>query len=312
MKLFQESVRFLVTISVVIAAASNYLIVNKFWSRRTKRDVAQSISMGAALLGVATGLPLFIEFTLIDHTVLPAIKQAIGIVTAVVLVFIGSGWWVSENRGQGFIPLFLRAVRLERRESANLIKALIQPKGADRILNILGQLATVDRRVDEREIALIHDFANRWRLPPPNLAAGEVAGDGDLFIVRDSVLDYLALEPPPEQVAELMDLLGVFVRIDSEVSPEEETVLGELKGVITHYLNKDGGQATTFEVVIVPQSEQQVDAVRSIIPGAEMKDARGGHVFSVGRFFTPAYAEIVCKRYISLGLFTTHVEVEAA
>ena len=31
--------------SVVIAAVSSYLIINKLWSRRTMRDVAESISI---------------------------------------------------------------------------------------------------------------------------------------------------------------------------------------------------------------------------------------------------------------------------
>ncbi|MEJ2216281.1 MAG: hypothetical protein P8099_06660 [Gemmatimonadota bacterium] len=310
MKLFLMSVRFLVAVGVVIAAVSNYLIINKLWKRRMKKDVAESISLGAALLGLATGLPFFFQFTLIDHTPLPAAKQAIGILTAVVLLLIGSGTWVRENRGKRFSKLFVRALNLERHESADLIKTLIQPKGAEHILGILEQLARVDRRIDEREIALIHDFAHRWKLDPPALTAGEVAGAASLVAVRDAMLDYLALKPPPEQASDLMDLLRVFVRVDTEVSEEEETVVEELNGVMAQYLNGEGQEPTTYEVVIVPQSEQQVDAVRSLIPGAELKPARGGRVFSVGRFFSSRYAEVVCGRYIALGLFTTHVEVE--
>ncbi len=310
MSFFHESVRFLVAVSVGISALSNYLIINKLWKRRTKKDVAESVSLGAALLGLATGVPFLIEFTVIDHTPLPALKQAIGILTALVLLVIGSGLWVAENRGKGFSSLFLRALNLERRESADLIKALVQPSGADRILRILDQLARVDRRIDRREIGLIDEFARRWKLDPPDLHAGAVDGDSSLLAVRDSVLDYLALDPPPEQASELVDLLRVFVRVDTEVSPEEETVVEELSALIARYLHREGQASTTFEVVIVPQNEEQVEAVRSLIPGAEMKPARGGRVFSVGRFFSRRYAEVICHRYIALGLFTTHVESE--
>jgi len=308
MKFFLTSVRLLVAVGVGIAAVSNYLIINKLWKRRTKKDVAESISLGAALLGLATGLPFLVQFMLIDHSPLPALKQAIGIVTAFVLLLIGSGVWVRENRDRGFVSLFLGALSLERHESTDLIKALIQPKGAHRILKILEQLARVDRRVDEREVALIGEFADRWKLEPPDLDAGDVTGDGSLLAVRDSVVDYLALDPPADQAAELVDLLGVFVRVDAEVTAEEETVLEELNGLIARYLDRDGQEPVTYEVVIVPQNEQQVDAVRSLIPGAEMKPARGGRVFSVGQFFSRRYAEVVCDRYIALGLFTTHVE----
>lgn len=310
MKLFVMSVQFLLAVGVVIAAVSNYLIINKLWKRRMKKDVAESISLGAALLGLATGLPFFFQFTLIEHSPLPAAKQAIGILTALILLLIGSGTWVRENRGKRFSTLFMRALSLERRESGDLIKTLIQPKGADRILGILDQLARVDRHIDEREIALIRDFAHRWKLDPPALSPGDVAGAGSLLAVREGVLDYLALDPPPDQAAELVDLLRVFVRVDTVVSEEEETVVEELNGVIARYLDREGQEPTTYEVVIVPQSEQQVDAVRSLMPGAELKPARGGHVFGVGQFFSSRYAEVVCSRYIALGLFTTLVEVE--
>jgi hypothetical protein len=310
MKLFLMSVRFLVTVSVVIAALSNYLIINKLWKRRMKKDVAESVSLGAALLGLFTGVPFLIQFTLIDHSPMPALKQAIGIVTALVLLVIGSGVWVRENRGRGFSSLFLRALNLERRESADLIKTLIQPKGADRILRILEQLARVDRRIDQREIELIDEFASRWKIDPPDLSAGAADGETSLVAVRDSLVEYLALDPPPEQASELADLLRVFVRVDTEVSPEEETAVEELNGLLARYLHLEGQSPTTYEVVIVPQNEEQIEAVRTLIPGAEMKPARGGRVFSVGRFFSRRYAEVICGRYIALGLFTTHVESE--
>lgn len=311
---FLVFVEWLVAVSVLIAAVSNYLIINKLWKRRTKKDVAESISLGAALLGLGTGLPFFIQFTLIDPLPMPAAKQAIGLLTGVVFVLIGSGLWVAENHGVPFYRLFIRALRLERRESGDLIKALIQPKGARQILRILERMAAIDRHVHEREVELIREFANRWKLDTPTLEAGSVEGDRGLFAVRQSMVDYLALNPPAEQAAELMDLLHFFVKVDEEVSPEEETMLEELDGLAAEYIADEGEAARAFEVVIVPQSNDQVEAVQSLIPGATLKPARGGRVFSVGRFFSDRYAEMVCERYIALGLFTTQVEavVEAA
>jgi hypothetical protein len=32
---------------------------------------------------------------------------------------------------------------------------------------------------------------------------------------------------------------------------------------------------------------------------------RGGRVFAVGDYFSTSYAEMVCQKYIALGLFTT-------
>ena len=300
-------VEFLVAIGVVIAAVSNYLIINKLWKRKEVKEVAESISIGAALLGLFTSIPLFIQLALIDGTPMPAAKTAISIATGFVFVALGSGLWVPELRDQGFGRLFLRALKLERREAGHLLKTLIQPKGADRILEILERLAAIDRRVDPREIALIEEFAREWKLDAPSLTAGRTDGDGHLLGIRRCVVEYLALEPPKEEASQLLDLLGLFAQADAEVSPEEETVIEEASGLVRAYIAADDEEAAAYEVLIVPQSEAQFDAVRSLLPGAEPKTLRGGRVISVGRFFSSRYADAVCEKYIALGLFTTPV-----
>jgi len=297
----------LVGLSVVIAAVSNYLIVNKLWSRRTKRDVAESISISAALLGLATGLPFLIEFVFVDRNWAAAGKAGIGIVTGLVFVMVGAGLWVREFRGQTFLQLFTRALNLERKESADLLKALVQPAGADQLIRVFEAMASVDRHVDAREIEMIRAFAHHWHLDPPNLTEGEVAHDGDVVGLRRSVEDYLKVSPPADQAMELLDVLRIFVKADGKVTHEEELVLDEITGMIAEYVSAGGAQGM-HEVVIVPQNDRQMEAVLALLPGITAKTMRGGTVYSVGRYFSPRYADVVCDKYISLGLFTTRVE----
>lgn len=308
MRHFIVYVEFLVTISVLVTAVSNYLIVNKLWKRRQKKEVAESISIAAALLGMATGLPFFIQFTFVDQSPAPAVKTAISLATGVFFVAIGSGLWVQENRGESLLTLFLRALKLERKESTYLLKELGRPKGADQIVEVLRHLATIDKHVDEKEMELIREFADRWDVPVPELEAGEVEeGGGDLVGLRSGVVSYLAVEPPAEQAAHLLDVLQLFVKADAQVTREEEMALEELSALVTGYVSEEEAQEM-HEVLIVPQSDRQFEAVRSLFPGTEVKTIRGGEVFSVGRFFSPRYAEAVCQKYIDLGLFTTRVE----
>lgn len=304
---FLRFVEFLVAISVVVAAVSNYLIINKLWSRRDRKEVAESISISAALLGLATGVPFLIQFLVIDQSPAPAIKQAIGLVTAFVFISIGSGLWVSEYRGQGFMRLLAKALKLEGHESRDLIKSILQPKGAAAILSILHKLATIDRHLHEKEIELIEEFAARWKIAAPPLEPGDVDGSGDLLDLRQSVAEYLKIGPPPDQAAQLLDVMHLFVKADAQVSPEEELALEELSGLIEHYVAGDGAESPIHEVLIVPQSDEQMEAVRVLIPGTEMKVLRGGRVFSVCRVFSANYAEVICEKYIALGLFTTQV-----
>lgn len=297
----------LVELSVVIAAISNYLIINKLWSRRTRQDVSESISISAALLGLATGFPFLIEFVLVHQNWAAAAKTGIGILTGLVFVLVGAGLWVTELRGQTFVQLFTRALNLERKESANLLKALVQPTGAHYLIRVFEAMARVDRHVDAREIEMIREFARHWRLDPPNLTEGAVAHDGDVIGLRKSVEDYLQVSPPANQASELLDVLRIFVMADGSVSQEEELVLEEITGMITGYVSAVGDEGT-HEVVIVPQNDRQMDAVLALLPGITAKTMRGGTVYSVGRYFSPRYADVVCDKYISLGLFTARVE----
>ena len=309
MTIFVSFVEFLVAIGIVIALITNYLIINKLWKRRMVKEVAESVSIAAALLGLFNGIPFLIMFLLINPNPAAATKTAIGIVTATVFVLIGSGLWVAELRRSGFRSLFLRALKLERRESADLLKLFIQPKGAAQILRVLHQLASVDGHIDPREAQIITQFASEWRLDDP-LAGGDDL-QADLLTVRKSVSEYLALHPPAEQVGHLRDVLQALVESDSRVVWQESVALEEADGMLLQYLAGDDSEPALHEVLIVPQSPAQHEAVRTLLPGREEKLLRGGRVFSVGRFFSPRYAEFVCQKYIGLGLFSTVVAVEA-
>jgi hypothetical protein len=292
---------FLVAVGLMVTLVSNYLIINKLWKRRAVKEVAESISVGAALLGLSTAAPFLVLFLFVDRSPAGATKTFLGIVTGLVFVLVGSGMWVAELRERRFFSLVIRSLRLERKESGDLIKWLVQPKGADRIVHVLHQLAAVDGHIDESEAVLIRHFAEQWHLPTPRL---EEPHTGDLLTLRQSVADYLAVRPPNGQAAQLFDLLQLLVKADERVSWEETLALDEVGGMIRHYLAADGAPPPAYEVLIVPQSDAQVDAVQVILPGATEKMVRGGRVFSAGTYFSEQYAEMVCQKYIALGLFT--------
>ena len=125
--------------------------------------------------------------------------------------------------------------------------------------------------------------------------------------MRAAVRRYLDLGPPYDQAAQLMDVLHLFVKADAVVSEEERIVLEEIGGLIEQYVEEDTIERRTYEVVIVPQSAGQFEAAEALLPGAELKEVRGGKVISVGTFFSHDYAEAICRKYIALGLFTAQV-----
>ena len=119
-------------------------------------------------------MPFLIHFALIQSDPASTIRTAISIGTGIVFVLVGSGLFVRQYRGGGFMGLVLGALRLEGKESTDLVKALVQSAGADELIRIFETMATVDKHVDAREIKMIEQFARRWRVDPPSLREGHV------------------------------------------------------------------------------------------------------------------------------------------
>jgi hypothetical protein len=86
--------------------------------------------------------------------------------------------------------------------------------------------------------------------------------------------------------------------------------VGEFTGMINNYINaEEGGIMDVFEVVIVPQNQDQIQAVKELMPSIESVQERGGTIFKVGLFYSEDYANAVCAKYITLGLFTNSLKV---
>lgn len=92
---------------------------------------------------------------------------------------------------------------------------------------------------------------------------------------------------------------------------EEKLALDEVEGMMRHYLMDDVASMPTYEVLIVPQSEPQIGSVRTLLPRPRRsRSAADG--CSVGHYYSANYAEMVCQKYIALGLFTTLVTPDQA
>lgn len=181
-------------------------------------------------------------------------------------------------------------------------------KGTTELMAVFAVIAGVDGCIDAREIALIGEFAKSWNINPPDLVEGTVKARGDILALRTCVANYLQIAPPVEQATELLDVLHQLVNADEMVSASEANVMDEITSMIMGYATESTDQGK-YEVVIVPQTDEQRAAIAYLMPGIEASSMRGGDVFSVGRFYSAKYADMVCDKYVSLGLFTTSIEV---
>ena len=302
---FKKLLSILVSSALIFSVIQAYLKVNKIWKRRKNEEVANSISIVAAMLGFAVGLPFLMNNIFITHDYFSAGKVVLGLSLACVFTLIGSGHFVDANRGVSFFTLLGRALNLEGKESTDLISDMLRPKGAHKIIEILKKLAAIDDDIAQEEIDLINQFSEKWGIDIPNLKPGKPEEITNLVELKALVQSYLD-EGPDTDVAEgLVDLINLMAQADDEVTEEEAMAVSEFTGMIAHYVSAEkGGEMQMYEVNIVPQGDEQIAAVKEILPDLDVVDDRGGRVFKVGRYFSEEYAEAVCGKYIALGLYS--------
>ena len=314
LSLFEKFIGVLVSSALLFSVIKGYLTVNKIWSRRKNEEVANSISIVAAMLGFAVGFPFLLNSLIITQDYFSAAKSVIALFLATVFTLIGTGYFVDKNRGVGFFILLGQALKLEGKESGDLITDMIRPKGAKKIIDILHKLAAIDDDIAQEEIDLINQFSEKWNINIPDLKPGKPEEVTNLVELKGIVQSYLD-EGPDTDVAEgLVDLINLMAEADDEVTDEEAMAVAEFTGMIAHYVSTEkGGEMLMYEVNIVPQGDQQMEAVRELLPELDMVEDRGGRVFKVGKYFSEYYAEAVCEKYISLGLYssTSKVNVDA-
>ena len=310
---FEKLINVLVSGALIFSVIKGYLTVNKIWKRKKNEEVASSISIVAAMLGFAVGLPFLLNSLIITQDYFSAAKSVVALFLATVFTLIGTGFFVDKNRGKGFFKLLGEALKLEGKESGDLITDMIRPKGARKIIDILHKLAAIDEEIAKEEIDLINQFADKWGIDIPELQPGKVENVTSLVELKSLVQSYLD-EGPDTDVAEgLVDLMNLMAEADDEVTKEEEMAVAEFTGMIAYYVSSEkGGDIEMFEVSIVPQGDKQMESVRELLPDLDMVESRGGRVFKVGKYFSEDYAEAVCSKYISLGLYsnTTKVTVD--
>ncbi|MFH1050467.1 MAG: hypothetical protein V1779_05990 [bacterium] len=310
MKTFLIIIQILVAGAVIITAVRMYFTVNKLWKRKSDQEVCNSISIFAYVLALAVHTPFMIKFALIDKNYVMATNDGLQVLAYILVIIIGTGFWVRANKRTGFFTLVKKSLRLESKESGHLMKSLIRPSGAQEIIDILRKIARLDNDLSESEIKIIKDFAKNWDIEISSMEEWKASEQSSLMDVRESVEKYLNLSPPVKQASELLDLFKLIVKADNVVTIEEELFIAEATGLINSYVHKEDNPKM-YQVLLVPQKKKKIKAMAEIFPNNEMVDRRGGKVLIQGKYYSKEFAEEVCKNYMELGIFSIWEEIES-
>ena len=301
---FEDFIRFWARLSLLLILVEAYLTINKIWIRKHEAVVAESVSVTAQLLALATGIP-FVALYINQGAYEGAIADGVMLLLNFALIAIGIGIWVEGRRDLGFWAKLKKSLRTERREAGALLGDILHPVGARDVLQILLEMAMIDGEFEEREREFIKGLARRWNIDFDGLLT-ELEKSPErkrsFSELRAVVERYLAKSPPAEQASQLGDVLAMLISIDDSVSPEEQMMMEELGGMITSYVT--GSDQAGHHVFIAPQSPAQEAALQEIMPDMKKELRLGGEVLVVGRYHSRTYAEMVRDRYRDAGYLT--------
>ena len=94
-----------------------------------------------------------------------------------------------------------------------------------------------------------------------------------------------------------------MVKADDNVSDEEQFILDEINSILLNH-GKDEAELNTYEVAIAPQNKDQRELISTLLPEIVVTHSIGGNGYFVGAYHSERFAQMVCKKYRSLNLFT--------
>jgi hypothetical protein len=304
--LMVEIIDWLIKVSLGITLLFIYLKINKIWKRKHEREVADSQSLTGLAIYVANCVLWVSYYTFVENDLKSLIDTSVYIFEGTIFFIIGTGVFVRGQTKTALWELIKRALKLERKEADYLLKRFFKPSNPETIINILHQIAMIDNEFDPKEHQLILAFANQWNIEY-NIDKYNKESKGNsenqYMRLRKSVENYLDREPPREQVAQLKDLITTMIEADEKVTDEEALISSELLPMIENYLKFDQ-KVQLFQVLIVQQKPEHYDAIQELLPHAKKINTAGGIAYSVGKYYSDSYAEMICKEYRDINFFT--------
>ncbi len=305
---FDFWVNIIALLAVFLTIFQIYFIINKLWSRKHERLVAESISISAMFISITINL-FFAIRNMRDFAYPQFTANLLWIFSSAISVIIGVGFWVSTNRGKSFWKMLRQALNLERQEAGDLAKAFFRPKGADKIMEILERMAMVDEDLDAREKQFIQNFADNWDIEIDWEEIKKYSTEtGDKYAkIRSVMKEYLDTFPDEDQVIQLRDVFKLLVSIDDVVTDGEQMILDELEGHIAEYLHNDE-EVEMYRVAVVPQSAEQENSIKNLMKELKKEKIAGGYAYLSDCYYSERYAEMLSSQYRGLEIFSVVIK----
>jgi hypothetical protein len=305
METFDKVITSFALLGLAVSAVISYLKVNKLWARRHIKEVAESISVAAAMLSLLTTVPFLVKFVVIDQDYVAAGKFVLSLAVFFVFFLVGIGFWVRSGQRIGLWRMLRRALATEGGELTYLIHSFARPREAPAILRILQLVSMVDNELDEREQEMLESVALPWGIHPDDIRGARPKEESDISSVRIAFSDYLEMKPGVAQVEKVYDLVKFMIHADRRVSEEEQIILDEISGAVAAYVTEGDKTPEVFEVLLVPQSHDQVEQMQAEVTDSTLHHRAGGQAIVAGTYFSESFARAICLRFRQKSFFCT-------
>ncbi len=302
---FETTVRIITYSTLLMSMFQLYLRANKIWKRKQEQEVAESQSIAGLSLLMLNCLIWFVYY-IIESDYASLIDTSIIMAEAFLFLLISTGLWVKRPHKLTFWKLVKQALKLERKEADYLLKRFFKPINAEKIIQMLHQLAMIDNEFDPNEQAILESFAKEWNIDykPDRLNKEQTKVTSENYMrLRKNLEEYLKIDPPIEQVAQLKDMMQAIINADEKITDEEELISSELMGIISNYLKREE-KIDLHHVLIVPQKPEHEGLIQELMPEALKVNISGGIAYSVGAYYSNIYAEMICKQFRQAKMFT--------
>ena len=297
----------------IVTIIKIYFNVNKSWSRKHVADVADSFSIFSEALGLLT---VFIGFSIALYNLDTATFGFILPLFALIYTnLLGIGYWV--NNGLTFKQKLKRAIHMNSKETATIIKDVMNPSGIAKIYEVLCMVAYIDDVLKPREEKLLKAFAKEYNLNH-DLIIQKIAKEAKedsvtttLYKLKKEIDTYIKTSPPKNVITLLQDLISQVVKSDNEVSKEEEILNAEINVAFIAYLTDYAEKPIKYNLILVPQSSD--DEIAILAMNSKLVKAPPGlfgtkSAYIIDSFNSESLAELVRDDYVNL--FNCFVTIE--
>ncbi len=303
--MFQQIIHVLAYGVLVFTIVEVYLTLNKLWSRKHIKEVADSISISARATGMIPGSVFTLNY-FFEGQWQGFIDGAIWLGASVIQIMVAAGIWVAGNRRSGVFGLIKRAIQRESRELNNLAKYIFQVSSRRNILDLLAATALTDKVLESRERDFVDQLAESWGLTvdwETLIARFKKSDISALYNMSIEIRRYLQLNPTKKEIKLLAKFISQLSDESGHSRPENQFIIDECIKAFDHHPISEC--EAYFQVQIVPQESNQHERLQAASMDMKTKYVGSGLTYILEPVFTLNFAEHIITEFEELGYFAT-------